>query len=182
MPKRTIVVLPEKVLKKTAEEVPVRDISGARIQHLIADMRETLSHAADGVGLAAPQVGVSARVFLVSEEAQHIGRGGEQESPAKPPRAWQYAVFINPVLEKQSRQKETVFEGCLSVPGKFGEVARSEKVFLRWVDEHGKKHARGFAGFFARVIQHELDHLNGFLISDRAKKLVSIAKADSGAT
>ncbi len=168
---KPIVKLPHSVLRAPAEAVPPEDISGGRIQRLIADMRDTLASSADGVGLAAPQVGAGLRIFLVSEEAKVIDAGAPAKG-AKP--EWEYFVFINPVLKKRSRQKNMAAEGCLSVPGKVGEVARAEKVYLEWRDEHGRRHERGFAKFFARVIQHELDHLDGMLIIDRAKKLLNV--------
>lgn len=147
-------------------------------------MRDTLAAAPDGVGLAAPQMGAPLRVFIVSEEAAGIDANASGESRRTirmntndtngEKRKWEYLVFINPVLKKKSREKSKMAEGCLSVPGKFGEVARSEKVALSWYDEHGKKHTRGFTKFFARVIQHEMDHLDGILIVDRAKKLFEV--------
>lgn len=178
MPVKPIVKLPHSVLRKTAAEVPIAEIASRRIQRLISDMKEALTQAPDGVGLAAPQVGESLRMFLVSEEALMIdvqakGTNGTKET--KGTKEWKYFVFINPVLKKRSREKSAVAEGCLSVPGKVGEVPRSEKVYLEWHDERGKKHGRGFTKFFARVIQHEMDHLDGILISDRAKKLIGVS-------
>lgn len=163
------------------------EIPSARIQRLISDMKETLARARDGVGLAAPQVGAGVRIFIVSEEAASIDANASGESRRTirmdtndandKKQTWEYFVFINPVLRKRSQKKRTLPEGCLSVPGKFGEVARAEKVYLGWYDERGRKHARGFTKFFARVIQHELDHLDGALITDRARKLIEIAGA-----
>lgn len=169
-----IVKLPHSVLHRQAEPVPAGAISSPRIKRMILDMKDTLGAARDGVGLAAPQVGAGLRIFLVSEEAMAIdaATGGTGGEGAK--KAWAHWVFINPVLKKRSRTTLAMAEGCLSLPGKFGEVARAEKVSLEWRDEAGAKHERGFRGFVARVIQHELDHLEGMLISDRAKKLVAI--------
>ena len=182
MAEKKIVTLPHNVLRKPADEVPIAAIAGARVQRLIADMKQTLAEAPDGVGLAAPQVGASLRVFLVSEEVVHIGSEQEtvnSERGAKRKRRWEYSAFINPALKKQSRKKIEMAEGCLSVPGKFGQVTRAEKVSLEWYDETGRKHSRGFTKFFARVIQHELDHLDGVLIVDRAKKLFDVTKASN---
>jgi len=171
-----IVKFPHSVLRRPAEAVKPAEISSARIRLLIADMKETLAAAADGVGLAAPQVGVRLRIFLVSEEALQIDSRVRTDAPGAQgkKRAWEYRVFINPVLKKRSRKKIEMAEGCLSVPGKFGLVPRSEKILVEWLDEHGQKHARGLTKFFARVIQHELDHLDGLLISDRARRLVTV--------
>lgn len=178
-----IVKLPHSVLRNVAAEVPLAEIPGARIQRLISDMQETLAASTDGVGLAAPQVNVPLRVFIVSSEAASIDANARGEpgrtiridaNDANVKKEWQYFVFINPVLKKRSRAKAAMAEGCLSVPGKFGEVARPEKVFLAWQDERGRKHAAGFTRFLARVIQHELDHLEGTLIVDRAKRLSAV--------
>lgn len=185
MAKQPIVTLPHSVLRERALAIRPEEIQDAKIQRLIADMQETLATAQDGVGLAAPQIGVSLRIFLVSDDATHIDKRQESvssEQEAEQKRQWEYFVFINPVLKKRSRQKRTLPEGCLSVPGKFGEVSRSEKVLLEWYDEHGRKHTRGFTKFFARVIQHELDHLDGVLITDRAKKLIAMPKDTSRGT
>lgn len=180
MPVRPIVKLPASVLRRPAEAVLVGEIASARIKRLIADMRATLAVAADGVGLAAPQINVPLRIFIVSSEAAHIdAKVRVDANDTNEPRRWEYHVFINPVLKKRSREKTAAAEGCLSVPGKFGKVARAEKVLVEWLDEDGRKHARGFTKFFARVIQHEADHLDGLLIADRAKRLIGIDKKPS---
>lgn len=173
MPVIPIVKLPNDVLRAPAKAVAQDEINGGPITRLISNMKDTLAASSDGVGLAAPQIGASVRVFLVSDEAKAIdeGTGGGSKTGKK----WEYRVFINPILKKRSREKASFMEGCLSVPGKVGEVTRSEKVYLEWYDENGKKHARGFARFYARVIQHEMDHLDGVLIVERAKKLLSAA-------
>lgn len=175
---RSILTLPHPALRAVAREIPPKDISSPRIRRLIADMKSALAAAPDGVGLAAPQVGESLRLFIVSEEATTIDstRPSTQDEKTGARRAWAHHVFINPVLVKSARRKTAMAEGCLSLPGRFGEVARSEKVALSWLDEEGKRHSRGFTKFFARVIQHELDHLDGLLIADRAKRLVAIPK------
>ena len=83
-------------------------------------------------------------------------------------------IFINPCLKKLSQKKDKDIEGCLSVRGIYGEVARSEKVNIEYFDEAGKKHTRGATGLLARVIQHEMDHLNGGLFIDKAKNIKSL--------
>lgn len=171
MAKQPIVKSPNSVLKKVAREIPAEEISSRRVQRLISDMKETLAAAPDGVGLAAPQVGESFRLFLISEEARAIDRGGERDGSGEK-KNWKSFVFINPVFTKRSRKRHDMAEGCLSVPGTFGIVPRSEKVFLEWLDENGNRHARGFTKFFARVIQHEMDHLDGTLITAAATKVL----------
>lgn len=176
---RSIIILPHPTLRAVACEIPPADISRPRIQRLIAEMKAILAAAPDGVGLAAPQVGEPLRLFIVSEEAQTIdATRPEVPSPGGDKRkGWSYYVFINPVLVKSARRKSVMAEGCLSIPGRFGEVARAEKVALRWRDERGQRQNRGFIKFFARVVQHEMDHLDGMLIADRAKKLFLVANS-----
>ena len=174
-----IVQLPSRALELSAKEIPPAEISGSKIRALIGDMKRMLARAEDGVGLAAPQVGQSLRLFLVSEEAKVIDNATKGTRAAHEAREtgapqWKQVAFINPVLLRHSRKKVEMTEGCLSVKGKYGIVPRYEKVELEWLDEDGTKRRRGFSGFFARVIQHELDHLDGMLIVDRAKELFSI--------
>lgn len=167
---KPIVKEPNEVLRARAAAIPLSDITSVRVRSLISEMSEALAAASDGVGLAAPQVGESLRLFLVSEEAFAIDRGEAHDETGKK-KQWAHHVFINPVMKKFSRRKADMAEGCLSVPGRYGVVARNEKVFLEWFDERGEKHRRGFSKFAARVMQHELDHLEGVLILDRAKKM-----------
>ena len=164
-------------------------------------MKETLKNPPSGVGLAAPQVGESLRIFIVSEESEEIDRaekGGwkrrdrknlpKPEGPGSRPtevglgtaeknrepyeqREWKYYTFINPLVKNISRKKAEDTEGCLSVREKFGRVLRHEKIMVEAHDENGKKFTRGSSGFFARVMQHELDHLNGILFIDKTEEI-----------
>lgn len=170
-----------------SQEIPPHEIAGERIQQLIALMKKTLSATPDGIGLAAPQVAEPLRIFLVSEEAEAIDRGeiSRHEHPAKeqdesekhlpeeqPHRTGKQYVFINPAVRKASRKKIEEPEGCLSVPRVFGLVQRHEKITVAAYDETGKPFIRGATRLFARVIQHELDHLNGILFIDRATDIL----------
>jgi len=184
---------PTSVLRTKAADVPVADIASPRIRKLIEAMKETLRHTPDGVGLAAPQVGESLRIFIVSEEAEEIDRAEKEgwerrktaslEKKEKEPyekRPWKYYVFVNPVVKKVSRKMLESAEGCLSVPKKYGLVMRHEKIIVEARDEQGKKITRGSSRFFARVMQHELDHLDGVLFVDKVKQLIDGEKSDSG--
>ena len=178
-----IVQLPHKVLRKKATEVPIREILSHEIQDIIARMKETLSHTANGVGLAAPQVNKSLRIFIVSEEAEYLdklnkkkrnhGEPAPHKQLSETPQKWNYYVFINPVILKSSKKRLEDAEGCLSVRDKFGAVRRAEKVSIEAFDETGKKFTRGYSKFFARVLQHEYDHLEGVLFIDRAEVFIT---------
>jgi len=181
-----IVKEPNKSLRQRAKELPLSEISTARVQKLIANMKETLKNTPNGVGLAAPQVGESLRIFIVSEEAQEIDhqenlQKKEQLNETKNPdsrkkKNWKYYVFINPAVKKIARKKLAGPEGCLSVTDKYGLVKRNEKITVQAYDEHGKKFIRGASNFFARVIQHELDHLEGTLFIDKVDEYLDQSK------
>ncbi len=141
-----VLTYPDPILKKKAE--PVQTI-GPIEKKLIRDMIETM-YTDDGVGLAAPQVGVSKRIFVASPHA----KPGEE------------MVFINlEILESSGTQ--TGPEGCLSLPGVSGQVQRARKIKYKMMTEDGKWVEGEAADFLARVIQHELDHLDGKLLIDR---------------
>lgn len=185
-----IAQLSDRVLRETAREVPVEKIRSPKIQKLIADMKETLKNTPNGVGLAASQVGESLRIFIVSEESEEITKAEENgyerrkketfEKNAAPyeKREWKYYVFINPLVKNTSRRKLAGSEGCLSVRGKYGAVKRPEKITVEAYDENGKKFTRGASKFLARVIQHELDHLNGILFIDKAEELFDVRREE----
>ena len=139
---------PDPVLKKKA--APVTDF-GPAMQKLFDDMIATM-HASAGVGLAAPQIGISQQIFIVCPTMRH----GEEH------------VMANAVIEKKSGTAVAA-EGCLSLPGISGEIVRSTKLRLTFQNHLGKKHTIEVEDFFARVIQHEMDHLNGILLIDHFK-------------
>lgn len=137
---------PSPVLKKVAD--PLTDF-GPKMQKFFDDMIETM-YLDDGVGLAAPQVGVSKQVIIVCPTA----KPGEEY------------VIINPVILNESG-REAEMEGCLSLPGLSVKVERSQKIQLRFQDRNGKAWEVKLKDFFARVVQHEMDHLKGLLLIDR---------------
>lgn len=149
------------VLRREAQEVPLSEIGSAKIQNVIADMKELLKTQDDGVAIAAPQIGESLRIFLVSGEVIKLAdptyKGPETDM-----------VFINPVITKLSREKHEVEEGCLSVRWKYGKIRRAKKATIRAYDEFGNRFERGARGLLAQVFQHETDHLNGILFIDSA--------------
>jgi peptide deformylase len=154
-----IVQLGNPVLRKKAKDVPEREVGGAKIKRIIKEMRGALLKEPDGVGLAAPQVGVSLRMFIVS--------GGifRKKEETKRPRDM---VFINPSIIKRSRKKELLGEGCLSIRGKYGKVKRSLQVTLKALNEKGELVTIGASGLLSQILQHETDHLDGILFIDKA--------------
>ena len=160
---RTIVSTPEPVLRRKARSVNNFD---GDLRHLIDDMIETM-RAAPGVGLAAPQVGVSERVIVVEyAEPEEVEEG--QEPVEVEPRLY---ILVNPEIAKASPETEMGIEGCLSVPLLVGEVERAQKVKVRGQNVHGKPVRLKAEGWLARIFQHEIDHLNGVLFTDRATQL-----------
>jgi peptide deformylase len=140
----------------------VRSITPA-VQTLIDDMIETM-RAAPGVGLAAPQVAAGQRVIVV----EYAEPAEDPETPARPPRLF---ALVNPEIVRHSAETEVANEACLSVPGYFGEVERAQSVSVRALDRKGKPVRLKAEGWLARVFQHEIDHLNGILYTDRATRM-----------
>ena len=171
-------ILPEMdnpALREIAREIPISDIGSPRIQKLIAEMKNLLAKEEYGVALAAPQVGEPIRLFIVSGRA--IARDS-RNSPDEPEKNAESQlpteldqIYINPVITKMSRMKKEKHEGCLSIRGKWGMVARAEKASVRAHDENGRQFTRGASGFLAHVFQHEMDHLEGILYRDKATRL-----------
>jgi peptide deformylase len=165
MPARQILFADAPVLRQKARRVRKFD---AALRELVADMFETM-HAASGVGLAAPQVGVSLRLFVVEIPADE-----EAGTPAR-----QY-VLCNPEIVKAVGE-ETEEEGCLSLPGYVGEVTRAAVVTVKGFDDNGKAVRVRGEGLLARALQHELDHLDGILFIDRLESLDKLRRVDQAA-
>ncbi|MBV8118109.1 MAG: peptide deformylase [Candidatus Eremiobacteraeota bacterium] len=140
-------------LRKVAKKVDPKEIAEPLFQQLIDDMFETM-YAAPGVGLAAPQVNVSKRVFVIDV------RDDEREP----------AVVINPKIESAEEEVELT-EGCLSVPGMIGEIVRFKRVAVSGLDRDGNKIRLEGDGLFAQCLQHEIGHLNGELYIDKARNV-----------
>ncbi len=129
----------------------VAEPTSSKIKKLIADLYETMIDA-DGIGIAAPQVGINIRLFLVRTDEGH-------------------RVYINPKLRRSLLRKVELEEGCLSVRGVFGPVARARTVTISFTNEKGEKKTERGEGLLARVLQHEYDHIEGILFINRAKTL-----------
>ncbi|MEK7649351.1 MAG: peptide deformylase [Patescibacteria group bacterium] len=173
-----IVTLPAPVLRKKAPLVTREEFGSKELTHIIRNMSSALRKTPDGIGIAAPQIGISKQIFLASEEALAIDEGWEPKDAADErakKKTWQYIIFINPTVMKVSSKKIPGSEGCLSVPKTYGIVPRAEKIRVRAYDEHGKVFERGASKLFARLLQHEIDHLGGTLFIDHATKITKIA-------
>ena len=165
-----IIAAPDPRLKKIAVSVDAVD---DEVRRLMDDMLETM-YAAPGVGLAAPQVGVSRRVIVLD-----VARTGEDPQPM---------FLANPEILKASVEKSAFEEGCLSLPEHFAEVKRPSKVRFRYLDYENEIHEQDIEGFLATCVQHEIDHLDGVLFVDHIsslkrgmilKKLTKQKKADT---
>ena len=150
---RQILIEPNKVLRE--KSLPVENVD-KDLQVLMDDMLETM-YAAPGIGLAAIQVGIPKRVIVLDIE--------QKEGKKNP------LFFVNPEIIKKSEKLSTYEEGCLSVPGQFAEIDRSEACHIKYLDYYGNKKENNMEGMLATCIQHEIDHLEGILFIDYLSKL-----------
>ena len=148
-----ILTIPDQRLKNKSSEVKLFDIN---LKKIVKDMFDTLNDSGNGIGLAAPQVGVKKRIVIVDLKENN------KSSPV---------IFINPVIVKESREREVNEEGCLSIPGYYAEVERAKEVDVEWYDLEGEKVTKTFSGLFSICIQHEIDHLDGILFIDYLSRL-----------
>ena len=176
---RSIHQVGDPILRQKAREVPLSSIQSPAIQNLVSDMKALLAKKEFGVAIAAPQVGESLRMFVVAGKALIKKKRAAKKPEYEEEIGEDYLkglpemdeVYINPVLVKTSRGKKNKHEGCLSVRGKWGEVPRAEKATVRAFNERGEKIERGASGFLAHIFQHEMDHLEGILYTDKATKV-----------
>jgi len=161
---REIIFLPEPILRRKAKPVTKFD---KELQILIDDMIETMREA-PGVGLAAPQVNIPQQLAVI-EYAE--GEDEEEENEDAPPKPKKLYVLINPEIIKTSEEKVMGVEGCLSIPGLQGEVERHESIQVKGLNRYGKPQKLKVDGWMARIFQHEIDHLNGVLFTDRAARV-----------
>lgn len=173
------------VLREKAELVNPKDFGSPRLKKILNEMAAALEKEGDGVAIAAPQIGVPLRIFIVSHRAfEYADEESDKElnlhdvstvHPVDHPKIKRSnMVFINPVITKLSRKKIWMPEGCLSVRWLYGEVSRAEKATVRAYDENGKIFTWGGSGLMAQIFQHETDHLNGALFIDTARNVEKI--------
>lgn len=156
-------------MRKKSAEVPVSEIKSPKVRKIIADMKKALFSQSDGVAIAAPQIGVNERIFVISGRVEAILADKTYDD-----KVHQDRVFINPKISKLSREKKMMEEGCLSVRWLYGMVKRSQKAAITAFDENAKKIKIGGAGLLAQIFQHEVDHLEGILFTDKAEDLQEI--------
>ncbi|HOY11215.1 MAG TPA: peptide deformylase [Candidatus Paceibacterota bacterium] len=160
-----IVQKDDPVLRQKAQEIPLEKIGSPEIKKIIKQMSEALVKEDDGVALAAPQIGKSLRLFIISGKL--FQKENDKEKPAD-------LVFINPKIKKLSQRKQKLEEGCLSVRWLYGLVSRADKATVEAYNETGQKFSRSGSGLMAQIFQHEMDHLDGTLFVDKAKNLQRI--------
>lgn len=161
-----IVQVGDPVLRQRARPLSLEELASARIQQLIADMRETM-RAAPGVGLAAPQIGESLQLVVIEDPPAYHAKMTAEELAAREREAVPFHVLVNPTLTVRSDEVVAAFEGCLSFEGFSMVVPRARKVRVEALDEHGQRVVKVATGWYARILQHEVDHLFGTVCVDR---------------
>tara|TARA_B100000029_G_scaffold160697_1_gene156553 strand:+ start:397 stop:921 length:525 start_codon:yes stop_codon:yes gene_type:complete len=150
---KTIITEPNKILRQKSK--PVETV-GEEERNIMDDMLETMYHA-NGIGLAAIQIGIPKRIIVMD-----ISKNKEKKNPM---------YFVNPIIKNKNSEKSTYEEGCLSVPNYFAEIDRPKKCEVDYLDYDGKKKTLSADGLLATCIQHEIDHLEGILFIDYLSKL-----------
>ena len=149
------------ILRQKARTVPVSEISSPKIQSIISEMAKAMAKQKDRIAIAAPQIGVYLRILVISgsllKQADKTYKGENTN-----------LVFINPEILKLSKDRKEMEEGCLSVRWLYGKVKRSSRIMISAYDEKGRKIERGASGILAQIFQHETDHLDGILFTDKA--------------
>ncbi|NCS94707.1 MAG: peptide deformylase [Leptospira sp.] len=157
---RKILKIGNPLLREISEDITEDEVNTKDFKKLLKDMFETMKYA-DGVGLAAPQIGILKKLVVVGSDEDPERYKGAPEVPKQ--------IIINPIIEPLSKPSDGFWEGCLSVPGMRGYVERPNKIKMTWRDEKFNEHSEIISGFRAVVLQHECDHLFGVLYVDRLK-------------
>ena len=167
---RNILKMGNPILRHNSNIIQEKEVSTKEFKYLIRDMFDTMKKS-EGVGLAAPQIGVSKRLFVMGTEKEKERYENQV--------IMEYRVVINPELEFLTDKKEGMWEGCLSIPNMRGFVERPSKIKMKWRDQKWKFYQKNFEGFEAIVCQHEYDHLAGILYVDRLKNIKLFGFNDS---
>jgi peptide deformylase len=166
--KLKIVQLGDPVLRQQAQQLSVDELRSQPIQQLIAHMRETMRDA-PGVGLAAPQVGVSLQLAVIEDRPEYLQDIAEEELRIRERRPVPFHVIVNPRIIHSEGTTAEFFEGCLSFAGFMALVPRANTVTVECRDENGESKVITAQGWYARILQHEIDHLNGKVYVDRMR-------------
>jgi peptide deformylase len=153
------------VLRKVARSLPVEELRSRAMQDLIGYMRETMRDA-PGVGLAAPQIGESLQIAVIEDKAEYHKGLTEAQLAERRRAPVEFHVVVNPEIELLSPVDVSFFEGCLSIPRLMAAVPRALSVRVKCMDEHGEPKVIRAEGWYARILQHEIDHLQGRLYTD----------------
>jgi len=163
-----IVQVGEAVLRRPARTLSTAEILGRPIQDLIAAMRDTM-RAAPGVGLAAPQIGLPLQIAVIEDQPGYIEKLPPEQAAERQRRAVPFHVVINPKLLIEDAHPAEFFEGCLSLPGFTAIVPRATRVRVECLNEKAEPVVITAEGWYARILQHEIDHLRGILYIDRMR-------------
>jgi peptide deformylase len=170
-----------KVLRTKAAAIAIEDIQNSETKATIKDLTEALHSQSDGIAIAAPQIGVSKRIFIVSGEMLKKSTESDEEKSTTGKKALNpfhslpdLLVCINPVITRRSKETQEIEEGCLSIRNVYGHVRRAKRVTLKAYNEKGELFERGASGLLAQTFQHELDHLDGILFIDKARDIFEV--------
>ena len=161
-----IVQVGDPVLREAARPLTLPEIASAETQQLIRDMRETM-YDAPGVGLAAPQIGLPLQIAVIEDPESILDDVPANELAEKERRPVPFHVIINPVITRLADEKAHFYEGCLSLAGFSAVVPRARTIRVQYLDERGAARVVEASGWYARILQHEIDHLHGALYIDR---------------
>lgn len=153
-----------KALRKNSDNVSEKEFGSKKLKDILSDMKEALQSQDDGVALAAPQIAINKRIFIVSPIILR-----DKTFPEDLP-----LIYINPVITKISKDKKKMEEGCLSVRPLYGVTKRATRVSVSAQDENGNKFEVTGAGLLAQIFQHEIDHLDGILFIDTATNIIEM--------
>ncbi len=165
--KKLILDRDDPTLRLIARPVLVSEIGSPKLKGVIALMKQALQAEEDGVAIAAPQVGESLRLFIIKGSTLALAKGEGVKGKKNP----EDLVFINPEIVKVSKKRRKMEEGCLSIRWLYGQVARHEKVSMTAFNEGGKAVSVDASGLLAQIFQHEIDHLDGILFTDKAEDI-----------
>ena len=158
-----------KILRLISKDIPVSEISKPKIQTILSNMHQALDSQEDGVAIAAPQIGVSLRIFILSKKIFEYTNNYDKD------KIYSNMVFINPIILEISKDKKIMEEGCLSVRPIYGKVRRATRATIEAYNEKGEKFTMQGSGILAQAFQHETDHLEGILFIDKATNLIEVS-------